>query len=83
MTLSNMPRGEIMDTKLVTLAYAAPTKWVNTLCKDMKSAGYRVERDNSAGTVIGYLDDDIIFRALQMGRAWLVRGNPEVFKPVN
>ena len=55
---------------------------INAQAKAIKSAGGRIERDNSAGTIVARLGDVEAFRAIRKGASgqpWIVRYNKGVY----
>ena len=66
--------------KLERISFAAPKKWLMTLLKELKAQGYDVQANWQRGTVEGKLDDQIIFRAIEVRKGfWYTKGAPEVF----
>lgn len=63
-----------------TIAFAAPTKYVTDIAKQLRAGGYVVEK--TPDTCIGKTDTgEVIFRALKMRSVWAVRGDDRVFTP--
>lgn len=58
-----------------TIAFALPSPILNKLARDLRKAGYTVERDAKAGTMLAKLDGRDVLRAIQAGhgRPWIVR----------
>ena len=68
-------------SNLKTVAYAMSTGDLTKLSAELKTAGYGVKRDNSAGTMVAVADnDEVVVRAMQTGRGrgWIVRADPRV-----
>lgn len=65
-----------------TLAYAAPTAYIRNAARMLKTAGYEVEYDSKAGTMVASMTEAgnkvVVARALQMGKFWSLRANPNV-----
>ncbi len=65
-----------------TLAYAATATYIKQLAKDSKEAGYGVTLNFDEGTfkVWDTHNKVEVFRALQMGNKWCLRGNPAYYE---
>ena len=65
-----------------TLAYAAPTAYIRNAARMLRNAGYEVDYDSSAGTMVASFTEAgktiVVARALQMGKFWSLRANPNV-----
>lgn len=68
----------------ITIAYAATTAYLNSTIKMLKENGYTVVRDGDTCTASAPPDkegeeEELIFRALKMGKMWMMRGDRRVF----
>ena len=64
-----------------TLSYNMTPEGLSRLLRDMRAAGYTVQRDRSAGTATASLPPfGIVLRAIQIGKGWLVRADPRCVK---
>lgn len=67
-----------------TISYAMPTAQIKALVNDLKKAGYEVQYDSAAGTMVAKLDGEDVARALQMGRGrpWSLRADTRAITPI-
>ena len=72
---------------LKTIAFAAPTKWLKSLNRQLIEEGYSVQYDGQSGTCKAYavFDDEsvTVLKAFQHHSGlWCVSGDPRVFTEV-
>ena len=60
-----------MKMKMKTIAYAAPTKLVTQLAKDLRAGGYEVAK--TPETLVAKMDGVEVCRALKMRSTWAIR----------
>ena len=59
--------------KLERIAFAAPKAWLMDLVLQIKEAGYDVKLDMRMGKVEAFLDDEVMFRAIEVNMGfWYV-----------
>lgn len=72
-----------MNTEnLKTIGYSFPTKQITQMSKDFKAAGYEVNLDKQAGTMVVKLDGRVMARALQIRTVWCLRAVDGLLTPV-
>lgn len=66
------------ESNFKTLARCAPNAWVNDFAKQMRKAGYTVDRDRKAETIVASHNGNVVARGMKMGAmGWLVRADPQ------